>query len=183
MPDAQEAPAGSPRRQELLRKTLQYAADHNLSDLSLRPLAAAIGTSPRVLLYLFGSKENLLREVSAAEREHQLEILQDATASGEPSEALSRLWQWISDPQRANLSRLFFENYIRSLDGAPGFQGDAAQSVQAWLAPLGTLLESDDPAGATLALAVLRGLVLDLLASGDRDRVEAAWQYFLQSGA
>ncbi len=57
---------GSPRRVELLACTLEYATRTNLSELSLRPLAAAIGSSPRVLIYLFGSKEGLLREVLAA---------------------------------------------------------------------------------------------------------------------
>jgi AcrR family transcriptional regulator len=198
MPQPTEAPEGSPRRQELLHRTLQYAADHNLSDLSLRPLAAAIGSSPRVLLYLFGSKENLLREVTAAERRQQLEIFEAAAAAGESREALTKLWEWISDPQRTNLSRLFFENYVRSLDGAPGFEQHAAKSVQAWLAPIGELLAVTDPGDehppatateppidqladlqATLALAVLRGLVLDLLASDDRERVQATWNLFL----
>ena len=48
----------SPRRAELLDASYGYVLNHGLNGLSLRPLAAAIGSSPRVLLYLFGSKEN-----------------------------------------------------------------------------------------------------------------------------
>lgn len=181
MSEPEEAPAGSQRRQELLHKTLEYAAEHNLSDLSLRPLAAAIGTSPRVLLYLFGSKENLLREVTAAERRHQVEVFAGAAEADDPHAALELLWQWITDADRANLSRLFFENYVRSLDGTPGFEGHAEASVAAWLGPLGALFDGADQAAATLALAVMRGLVLDLLATGDRERIDGAWRLFRES--
>src|SRR5690349_1727196 len=69
-------PPASPRRRELLAATRAYAAQNNLSDLSLRPLAAAIGSSPRVLLYLFGSKEGLIREVLAAGRTEQLALVE-----------------------------------------------------------------------------------------------------------
>src|SRR5262245_37270234 len=68
-------PEASPRKRELLAATLAYAAANNLADLSLRPLAAAIGSSPRVLLYLFGSKEGLIREVLAAARAEQLALV------------------------------------------------------------------------------------------------------------
>ncbi|MBW8805151.1 MAG: TetR/AcrR family transcriptional regulator [Catenulisporales bacterium] len=169
----------SARRQELLHKTLLYAAEHSVSDLSLRPLAAAIGSSPRVLLYLFGSKENLLREVSAAERAQELELFQQSMAEGDSRTALERLWVWISDPDRAQLSRLFYENYVRSLDGAAGLEGAAEESVRTWLEPLAGLL--GDEARARLALAVMRGLILDLLATGERARVDAAWETFLDA--
>src|SRR5688500_17517384 len=68
----------SPRQRELLAATLKYAAENNLSDLSLRPLAAAIGSSPRVLLYLFGSKEGLIRDVLTVGREEQLTLVERA---------------------------------------------------------------------------------------------------------
>ena len=58
-------PPGSPRRAELLDACYGYVLTHGLAGLSLRPLAAATGTSPRVLLYLFESKENLVREEKA----------------------------------------------------------------------------------------------------------------------
>ncbi|NUP48366.1 MAG: TetR/AcrR family transcriptional regulator [Catenulispora sp.] len=169
----------SARRQELLRKTLLYAAEHSVSELSLRPLAAAIGSSPRVLLYLFGSKENLLREVSAFERAQELEMFRAAVAEGESRAALERLWVWITAPDRGQLSRLFYENYVRSLDGAAGLEGAAEESVRAWLEPLAGLL--GDEAHARLALAVMRGLILDLLATGERERVDAAWEVFLDA--
>ena len=46
----------SARKQELLEAAYQYVLGNGLADMSLRPLAKEIGSSPRVLLFLFGSK-------------------------------------------------------------------------------------------------------------------------------
>lgn len=187
MESATEAPsAASPRRAELLERTLDYAARNNLSELSLRPLAAAIGSSPRVLIYLFGSKDGLLREVLAASRARQLALVQAAMAqSDEPGDVLGRLWAWMSEPELRGIPRLFFENYVRSLDGGEPWAGFAADSVRDWEPPLRRILTrpgAAEPSDAevTLALAVLRGLLLDLLATGEADRVDLAWRHYVR---
>ncbi len=71
----------SPRRKELLERAYQYALAHGLADLSLRPLAAAIGSSPRVLLFLFGSKDGLVRALLARARADELAFLESAPNS------------------------------------------------------------------------------------------------------
>jgi AcrR family transcriptional regulator len=53
------------RRAKLLDKVAGYILTNGLADLSLRPLATAIDTSPRMLLYFFGSKERLIAETLA----------------------------------------------------------------------------------------------------------------------
>ena len=72
------APATSPRRRELLELAYAYVLEHGVADLSLRPLAAAIGSSPRVLLFLFGSKAELVQALLARAREDELELLRGA---------------------------------------------------------------------------------------------------------
>jgi AcrR family transcriptional regulator len=186
-----EAPAtteasGSPRRAELLERTLQYAARTNLSELSLRPLAAAIGSSPRVLIYLFGSKDGLLREVLAVSRARQLAVVQRAMEeSAEPGEVLNRLWVWMCEPEHASIARLFFESYSRSLEGGEPWTGFALDSVREWESPLRRILTASGGAApsdaeVTLTLSVLRGLLLDLLATGEADRIDLAWRRFLE---
>lgn len=182
------ATEGSARRQELLRRTLDYAAEHSLSDLSLRPLAKEIGSSPRVLLYLFGSKAGLIRDVLALNRAQQLDLLQEAAQSAlGPRETLERLWAWLVHPARDNLRRLFFEAYTRSAGNHDdAWRAFAEHSVNDWLAPFRTLTNGDPAtpealARATLVLAVVRGLLLDLLATDDHERVTAAWQAFLDT--
>jgi AcrR family transcriptional regulator len=178
---------GSPRRAELLERTIEYVARTNISELSLRPLAAEIGSSPRVLIYLFGSKDGLLREVLAASRERQLAVVHRAMQeSAEPAEVLGRLWAWMGEPEHLPIARLFFENYSRSLGGGEPWATFAADSVREWEPPLRRILTAPgadrEPTDAevTLTLSVLRGLLLDLLATGEVERVDLAWRRFVR---
>jgi len=180
------ATPGSPRRAELLERTLDYATRTNLSELSLRPLAAEIGSSPRVLIYLFGSKDGLLREVLAAARARQLAVVTRAMEdSAEPGDVLGRLWAWISRPDNAGVARLFFECYSRSLGGGEPWATFAADSVRDWEPPLRRILTASNGAAppeaeVTLTLATLRGLLLDLLATGEAERIDLAWRRFIE---
>ena len=185
-PGATRSSPGSPRRAELLERTLEYAARNSLSELSLRPLAAEIGSSPRVLIYLFGSKEGLLREVLAASRERQLAVVRRAMEeSAGPAEVLGRLWAWLRDPGNLPIARLFFEIYSRSLGGGEPWAGFAVDSVRDWEPPLRRIMAAStaaEPTDAevTLALSVLRGLLLDLLATGEAERIDLAWRRFVR---
>lgn len=162
------------RRAELLDALLAYSATHGLSDVSLRPLASAVGSSPRVLLYFFGSKAELVREVHLHARRRQMALVDEALAGyDDPAAALRALWQWLTDPAHHNVERFFFEGYARSLHDQDGpWRGFGRSSVEEWLPRLGDLLGAD----ATLVLAAVRGLLLDLLATGDRDRVDAGFE-------
>jgi AcrR family transcriptional regulator len=184
----QTAPPPSPRRDELLERAYRYALEHGLADLSLRPLAAAIGSSPRVLLFLFGSKDGLIRALLARARADELALLAQARASGQADlAALVRVtWQWLAAEPVRPLLTLWAEAYARSLTEPAGpWSGFARQTVEDWLAVLATAQPPAPPGGTgisaehTLALAVLRGALLDLLATGDAGRVSAAIQHYL----
>jgi AcrR family transcriptional regulator len=168
------------RRAELLARLLEYSATHGLSDVSLRPLAKAVGSSPRMLLYFFGSKEGLVREVHSHARRVQLDLLSRTLQECDSGvDAVRALWEWISDPAHHDVVRFFFESYARSLhdrDGAWAGFGDS--SVREWLPQLRAALGGTE-AEATLALALLRGLLLDLLATGDTERVDTAFELAL----
>ena len=65
--DAGEGRAtGGTARERLLESVVQHFAADGLADQSLRRIAEAIGTSHRMLLYHFGSKDGLLLEVVRA---------------------------------------------------------------------------------------------------------------------
>jgi AcrR family transcriptional regulator len=178
--------APSARQSELLELAYRYALEHGLADLTLRPLAAAIGSSPRVLMFLFGSKDGLVRALLARARIDELALVDSARRAG-PSDDLATAvrvtWKWLSAKEHVPLLTLWFEAYTRSLTEPDGpWAGFARQTVDDWLGVLATSQSPQrrrSPAGIaerSLALAVLRGGLLDLLATGDNKRVTAAVQ-------
>lgn len=171
----------SPRRTELLNACYAYLLDHGLIGLSLRPLAAATGTSPRVLLYLFGSKDELLRQLLARARHEQVTLMAAALEeTGDGFEDLvDRLWGFVSAPEQRRMVQLTYEAFLLSLSHDPGpWAGFAGEAAREWL----DLLVRAQPgvphtvaeARATRALALVRGLLLDLLACEEPERVAAA---------
>jgi AcrR family transcriptional regulator len=180
---------GSPRQAELLELAYRYTVEHGWTELSLRPLAKAIGSSPRVLLYLFGSKDELIRALLARSRADELALLDRVRGAG-LAEVITEIWAWLAADAHRGLLKTWVEAYGRSLTEPGGpWAGFAAATVSDWLA----LLASAQPAarretaeGAaerTLALAVLRGALLDLLATGDADRPTAAIRRYLDAQA
>jgi AcrR family transcriptional regulator len=177
-------PSPSARQVELLEAAYRYSLEHGLADLSLRPLSAAIGSSPRVLMFLFGNKEGLVRALLDRARTDELALLADLTSGVEPPGlvvAAERVWSWLCAPEHRPLLRLWAEAYARSLvetDGA--WSGFAAATVHDWLAVLASCQaepERSSPRGdvhRTAVLAMLRGSLLDLLATDDVARVDAA---------
>jgi AcrR family transcriptional regulator len=169
------------RRDELLELAYSYVCAHGIAALSLRPLAAAIGSSPRVLLFLFGSKDGLIRALLARARADELRLLSHDLPQSSPAAAGLAVWQWLSAPEHRPLLTLWVEAYARSLiEPAGPWSGFAAGTVADWLEVLAGAqppAERDTPAGLTrrtAVLAVLRGALLDLLATGDLPRTTAA---------
>jgi AcrR family transcriptional regulator len=181
-----ESTTPSARKVELLEAAYRYVLEHGMADMSLRPLAAAIGSSPRVLIFLFGSKDGLERALLARARADELAILVRLGHAGDPdpiglAPAVAGVWAWLAAEDHGPLLRLWVEAYARSLiepDGA--WAGFAAATVGDWLDVLASCQppsERDGEHGAarrSLALAVLRGALLDLLATRDERRVTAA---------
>jgi AcrR family transcriptional regulator len=182
MTDVDASP--SARQVELLEAAYRYALDNGLADVSLRPLAAAVGSSPRVLLYLFGSKDGLIRALLARARAEELAMLAGVRAAGGSADMATvagHVWSWLAAPEHRPLLALWTEAYARSLIEPNGaWAGFARSTVQDWL----TLLADAQPAAVrstptgcsrrTAVLALLRGALLDLLATGDLERTEEA---------
>lgn len=159
-------PDGS-RRAELVAALVDSLAADGIGRRSLRELAARIGTSHRMLLHHFGSREGLWVAVVAEVEARQRAI--DAEVSGAAGDRLRATWDRVSDPAWRDAERLFFEVYARSAADEAPFDGFARTAVTEWLDGL-----DGDPAEARLALAMIRGLLLDLVATDDRAGTTAA---------
>jgi AcrR family transcriptional regulator len=180
-------PALSARELELLERSYAYAQEFGLSDLSLRPLARAVGASPRVLVLVFGSREGLVRRLLTRARQDELAWLQRLARAVEDEdppdlpEVVLQTWAWLAHPSHRGALRLWFEAYARSTIRPAGpWAGFAAETVADWLRVLAAAQpavrrgSATGEAERTAVLAVLRGGALDLLASADDDRVDAA---------
>jgi AcrR family transcriptional regulator len=183
-------PKPSARREELLEGAYAYVLRHGLTGLSLRPLATDIGSSPRVLLFLFGSKDELVRALLARARADELAMVADLRrrTSGEGGDAFvdlsdvaTQVWAWLADPVHRPVLTLWVEGYARSLVEPDGpWSGFARATVDDWLDVLATAQPVEErhttegEVRRTLVLSVLRGALLDLLATGDVVRTTAA---------
>jgi AcrR family transcriptional regulator len=160
------------RRQELLDAVVKECAANGIGDRSLRDIAASVGTSHRMLLHHFGSRNELLLAIVDEVERRQRALLRELPT--EPAAAIAAMWADLRRPELRPFERLFFECYARGAQGEQPFARMLPGAVDAWLADVGTT----DPALARLGLAVMRGLLLDLVATDDRRAVDAAAKAF-----
>jgi len=168
-------------KDRLLDATVEHALDKGIVDLSLREIASAIGTSHRMLIYHFGSREGLLLAVvrEVERREHEMIACESFTADD-----ARREWDRLIDPSLRSQERLFFEIYVHALLDRPGTDGFLEEALEGWISPMvdsltGSGMERDEArVVARLGVAVTRGLLLDLLASGDSVGVTRAYELF-----
>jgi AcrR family transcriptional regulator len=175
-------------RDRLLEEAIDYVGRHGIGDLSLRTLASALGTSHRMLIYHFGSKEGLLRAIVEAMEARQRETI--AELMGDPDvsvpELARRLWTQLSDPQIRPFEKLFFEVYAQALQGRPHARPLLDAVLEPMFAPLRELHEREGMppararAHARLGVAATRGLLLDLAASEDTEGVDEAMALLIE---
>lgn len=166
------------RRAQLLADAGAYALAHGLAGLSLRPLAGALGVSPRTLLYHFGSKEQLLTEIVLA-LQAQVEppdAVAEAAATGTPAAlraSVLRLWDAESGPETRPFLCLFLETFATASRDPEAWRPFLDAAVGRWQRMLepALLRHGGTPAAARAqareAIAVFYGLALVLLATGD----------------
>jgi AcrR family transcriptional regulator len=160
------------RRQQLLDAVVEEVAIRGIGDRSLRDVAAAVGTSHRMLLHHFGSREEMLLAIVEEVERRQRAVLPQLPK--DPAEATAAMWADLRRSELRPFERLFFECYARGVQGEQPFARMLPGAVDAWLAED----VSADPALGRLGLAVMRGLLLDLVATDDRRGVDAAANAF-----
>jgi AcrR family transcriptional regulator len=167
-------------RDRLLDACTDHALQHGLPD-RLAPFVHATGTSSRMLIYHFGTRDQLLREVLGRARRRQVEAFTALlrVRRDEPYPVtLGRAWSTMSGPEGLPYLRLF--GRLHDAAGGPLWPGFRRVATTDWLAPLeegmGTL---GRPELGTVVLAIIRGLLMDLDATGDAARVDRAFRAFV----
>ncbi|STZ25823.1 TetR family transcriptional regulator [Mycolicibacterium aichiense] len=149
-------------------------AANGVGGRSLRELADAVGTSHRMLLHHFGSRDELLLAVVDEVERRQMTMLTEVMADGA---GFAAMWKHLRRPELRALERLFFECYARGAQGESPFMTMLPAAVDRWL----SLTQSaGEPAAARLGLAVMRGLLLDLAGTNDDAGVDAAARHFIE---
>ncbi|MGW1786036.1 TetR/AcrR family transcriptional regulator [Streptomyces sp. NPDC002143] len=177
------------RRPELLAAATEYVLAHGVTDLSLRPVAQAVGVTHATLLRHFSSKDELIMSVLDKIRTDLADLMnsdEEFRAAGSTAELVRAAWRRLCEPQEQRQFLLLFE-LVGHHGWKPEGDRDLAHSIiSGWLDVLTERLVQDGwpaedaSAVATLILAQVRGLQLDLLVSGDRDRVDRAIDFSLR---
>jgi AcrR family transcriptional regulator len=169
---------GDPKA-ELLARVMDEVAAGGLADRSLRDLATATGTSHRMLLYHFGSRDGLIAAVVAAvEADQRSALVEIAGDAGSPAEVVRRLWGRVSSPEVRPFVRLFFEAtaYAARAEGSTDLTDPWLDDGEDVTATIGMVF---DPLEVRVGIAVMRGLLVDVVTTGDVDTATAALERFL----
>lgn len=171
---------------QLLDAATDHVLAHGLGDLSLRGVAEALGTSHRMLIYYFGSGDGfwqaLLHRIRHAE---QAARERAEPAASDPRAAMEAAWERYSAPAYLPIMQLMFEIYGRAIRDRERFSGFLEDVVGSWTTMLAARMQSELGLSAAEArlrarveLATVRGLLLDLVTTGDRKGTTAALKYF-----
>ena len=120
------------RRRELLDTVIGVFAAGGVGGRSLREIADAAGTSHRMLLHHFGSRDELLLAV-VEEVEHRQAGTLDAVPD-DAAAAFLTMWAALARPELRPFERLFFECYARGCQGEQPFDRLVPAAVHGWLA-------------------------------------------------
>jgi AcrR family transcriptional regulator len=171
----------------LLARAIGHFAEHGIGDTSLRALAEAIGTSHRMLIYHFGSREGLLAAVvdtvEQGARDTLARMVEEARTAPDPVESGLRYWQLVTDDALI-YGPLFFELSSHAMLGLPHAAELRERLVTTWLDALESMWTTRGVPlraardQARLDLAVARGLLHDLLLTGERAAVDQAMQRY-----
>jgi AcrR family transcriptional regulator len=183
---AETGNASASSRDRVLRDVIDYFAAHGTGEASLRRIASEVGTSHRMLNYYFGSRAGLLTAVVEAVEADQRTLLAAMVAeeAADPTEQLKQFWRQVSDAAMI-YGPLFFELSADAMRDLPHASALRTSLIRPWLDLLEERLRQwgvgpeQTAAQARIGLAVARGLLFDLLISGDRRGVDAAMEAFI----
>ena len=167
------------KRAELLAGVVAYIAAHGLAELSLRPLAAALGTSSRMLIYYFETKEELLVQALATQRPDLAAVFADVTEPAQLRARLTGFFDLNSEGAEADSVRVLLQVLGAACAPDSPYQDYANAAIATFVTELAaalrrTGLAADPEVVATLLVSGLRGILQDRVITGDRERTGRA---------
>ncbi|MWV51271.1 hypothetical protein GRS96_18530 [Rathayibacter sp. VKM Ac-2803] len=182
--------AGTAERDRLLELVVDRILDESMIQMSLSGIARSIGSNNRMLLYYFGSREDLLDEaaVRAFERFPRLRDLFVRLAEPGDFEArMLRAWTELSAPEHLPYLRLYFQQLGVAIHASHVWAPFLARSATQWLDALDTQLRADGfdaERSRTAAIEILslwRGLQILLLTGARPEDLAESWAITVRS--
>jgi AcrR family transcriptional regulator len=172
----------SNRKTELRDAALAYLLEHGFASVSLRPMAVELGTSARILMFHFKSKEGLLQEVMEELHSRlQSSFLRLNKSERQGIPPLKRFWLWAIGKRNFAYLRLLYESQIVAAQNPKEYGKYLKKASRDWqsivLQALSEPLRST--ATATLCIAVFDGLMLEMINTGERSRLTHAMDKFI----
>jgi AcrR family transcriptional regulator len=161
------------RRAELGEAATDYVLEHGLIGLSLRPLAAEIGTSDRMLLYHFADKDDLIATVISDSTDRSVELVRALTPSRGVRRAALDLWRAMTTAPLDRCSRMYAEAAALGLLGREPYVTVVQEANERWVGALVDHLVASGAErrsarrAANLLDATFMGLLLDLALAPD----------------
>lgn len=124
------------RRDDLVELATDYVLAHGLIDLSLRPLAAALDTSDRMLLYHFGTKDALIAAVLKCSNDRLVLAIRSMKRSPSVRSAVLDLWDTCNEPVMARCQRMYVEASALGLLGQEPYVSTLSTGSRDWFAAL-----------------------------------------------
>ncbi|RMI28125.1 TetR/AcrR family transcriptional regulator [Nocardia stercoris] len=175
-------PPDEQRRVELLAGVVDYIATYGLAELSLRPLAAYLGTSSRMLIHYFGTKEQMLIAALETQRPDVAAMFAEVTTVAELRARLLAVGSDQTGVPVVTSTRVLMQVIGAATVTDSPFRPYAYRAVRVLVDAMTGVLQrleppiSDPEATATLLISGVRGLIQDQLITGDSERVAAAAQ-------
>ena len=179
----------SQRREDLLEASIGYLLTHGVANLSLRPLAAQVGSKARLLIYHFGSKDALIADAMIVVRDRVQKAFAEVVNNGQglsPSKIITTFWAWATSRDHQQYLRLFFEVHGLALQEPAQYGRYLEGAVASWVEMMASILpphlsQKRRHALASLAVGTVVGLLLDYLSSGSKARTSDALAIFANS--
>jgi AcrR family transcriptional regulator len=172
------------RKQQLLEDLIAYLIRHGVADVSLRPMAEEIGTSARLLIFHFRSKERLLLEVLDEMQTRLQQSLKELVAEPAVNDSapLRMFWDWAIEERNFAHLRVLYQLHILAAQDNKTYGKYLKRNSRNWLEVVQAILKPShrSPALATLFVAIFDGLFIEVMSSGDRRRATAAIDQFVE---
>jgi AcrR family transcriptional regulator len=172
-------PRETRRRDQIAEAATDYVLQRGLIGLSLRPLAAELGTSDRMLLYHFESKDDLIAAVLRISNDRSVAAVRSLPPAGDPREAVLALWQALRAPGLSRCQRAYVEAAALGLFGREPYVGVLREANAVWSDAVADYLtasgaRSDARRAVELLDAATMGFLLDLPLDSNDPAVDQA---------